>query len=124
MKLSRPLQIVLGILVLLALVVVIVVLALPALRRLPTQPVVQAGPTRTPHSSSISARPSSTPIGAVAPTNMAIGGTTTGTNPLGTGGGETLPTTDSGLPWLIPVGVVLLLAVAWWRWRRARAGTR
>jgi len=36
----------------------------------------------------------------------------------GTGSGENLPTASTGLPWLIPLGAVLLIAVSWWRWRR------
>jgi hypothetical protein len=40
--------------------------------------------------------------------------------PLATGGGE-LPASSSGLPWMIPIGALLLVVAAWWRWRRAQA---
>lgn len=41
----------------------------------------------------------------------------------GVGGGEqALPHTASGISvwWIVPVGVLLLAVVAWWRWRRSR----
>jgi cytoskeletal protein RodZ len=46
----------------------------------------------------------------------------TGMSPtaLGAGGGE-LPASSSGLPWLLPVAVLLLATTVWWRWRRAHA---
>jgi hypothetical protein len=39
----------------------------------------------------------------------------------GGGGGEELPHASGGLPWIVPVGVILLIVVVWWRLRRARA---
>jgi hypothetical protein len=65
--------------------------------------------------------PVATPIPA--PTGQAGGGVVSQVTPVPQGGGEPsqLPGGSSGLPWLIPVGVLLLVAVAWWRWRRSRA---
>lgn len=65
--------------------------------------------------------PVATPIPA--PTGQAGGGVVAQVTPVPQGGGETtqLPGGSSGLPWLIPLGVLMLAAVAWWRWRRSRA---
>ncbi len=51
------------------------------------------------------------------------GGVGTASTTPAAGGGETaaLPASSSGLPYLIPVGALLLAAIVWWRWRRARA---
>lgn len=52
-----------------------------------------------------------------------VGGTVAAGGPTDTPlpkGGEQLPDTSTGLPWLIPLGAVLLAAILWWRWRRAR----
>jgi len=75
----------------------------------PTAPQPAAQPT-SPQSAEKTPIPPPTRVVAAAPS----------VTPLPSGG--QLPgTSGGGLFWLIPVGVLLLIAVLWWRWRRARA---
>ncbi len=56
--------------------------------------------------------PPPTPVGTVQVANTAL--------PSGGGESDALPNTASGV-WFIPVGVVVLIVAAWWRWRRVHA---
>ncbi len=93
-------------------------------------------PTATPVPTQVPVQPTAVPVPTPAPTlevftpvptmvppptrpEVAIVPTTT---PLPAGG--QLPATSGGSPWLLVLGgafVILLAAVLWWRWRRARA---
>ncbi len=77
-------------------------------------PATQAGSAVAP-----TAAPTEIPL----PTRTAAAGlvTVVATSPPRGAGESPMPDTSSGIPWLIPVGVVLLIAVLWWRWRRARS---
>ncbi|MGC8873599.1 MAG: hypothetical protein ACP5SI_04010 [Chloroflexia bacterium] len=80
----------------------------PTLPPVPTVPPALSAPTAVP----TMVPPPTRPEVAVVPT----------TTPLPAGG--QLPATSGGSPWLLPLGVAFLVlvgAVAWWRWRRARA---
>lgn len=86
-----------------------------------TQPAVAEGSGEPKYPAPTQSTDSATTEGAsteASPEESSLGG--------GTGSGESqpqenLPETSSGLPWLIPVGAVLLAVVAWWRWHRVRA---
>jgi len=83
-----------------------------------TAPAVTAPPTPVPPTQQVAAVSTSGPTMRPAPTQAPAGNPST---TRGTGGEQPMPDTASGLPWLIPVGVVLVVAVLWWRWRRAHA---
>ena len=106
-----------------------------------TEPTLAGQATALPQSATKAAAPATVPPatggGAVLPTAMQTpippptaqttaqtgggGINTQGTPPAGGGETQQLPGGSSGLTWLIPVGIVLLVAVVWWRWRRSRA---
>ncbi len=71
-----------------------------------TRPPVQA--TATPAPTLIQPSPAGTAV---------AGGPTATPLPAGGGEGE-LPHASGSVPWLIPLGVVVLIIVGWWRWRR------
>ena len=151
LKLSRPMIILIGLLIVIVIAIVAVALLLPPAGPPPaeepqamadntpvpteTLPVVTEEPVPTIGGEPTAPPPTAVPATpkqvVVVPTAVATpvpaptrGGAVGGVPPttMATGGGEQgLPETSSGLPWLIPVGVVLLIAVIWWRLRRARS---
>ncbi|MGB9723626.1 MAG: hypothetical protein ACPL7G_06985 [Chloroflexia bacterium] len=146
-KPTRPMLIVIGLLV--VLLIIVVVLGLTVLRPQAGRPVAQvspgagspkavpsptataappataaapaAGPTLTPLPTTTRPAVTVTPVPTFAPApteaSAAVGTTPT----VGVGGGE-LPGGAGGLSWevllLIPAGLLLLAVAAWWRWRR------
>lgn len=98
----------------------------PAPDTAPPAPTVQgaeATPVPILPTQGVAMAPTAMATAIPAPTAQAGGGGVTAATTPAAGGGETaaLPAGSSGLPYLIPVGAVLLAAIVWWRWRRARA---
>lgn len=89
----------------------------PAPTQVPVAPTAPPAPTAAPSPEA----PSPVPTMVPPPTRPEVAVVPT-TTPLPAGG--QLPATSGGSPWLLPLGaafVILLAAVLWWRWRRARA---
>ena len=144
-KPSRNMLIILGVFVLLIVVIVVLALVLPRgggggapvaektaepkavspqATSLPGAPtaIPPTQPAAVPPTQVVQALVTPVPTPVPVPTQARPGGVEP--TVAGVGGGEqALPATASGLgTWLviIPVGVVLLGVVAWWRWRRSR----
>ncbi len=148
-KLTRPMLIIIGILVALGIIVVVLALtvfqpragrpvaqasptaeapkALPTDTPPATTAVLAAGPTLTPQPTAGRPAATVTPVPTFAPAPTGVGVVTGATPTAGIGGGE-LPGGASGLGWeillLIPAGLLLLAVAAWWRWRRAHTVAR
>ncbi len=162
-RLSRPMMIVIGVLLVLVVIVVVLVIILnsspaappaqvadkAAPETVPVLPLVTTAPTGTagmsltvaPSATAVppaaTALPTAVPPTAAPPATQQVAVVPAGPTEIpaatprttvggagttqGVGGEQPMPETSSGWPWLIPVGVVLVVAVLWWRWRRAHA---
>lgn len=123
LRVSRPLQIVLGLLaVALVVVLLLAFVVFPAMGYRARRPAAAESPAptgtvRTSLFETAVAHAAPPPTATRAPYTPYTGGEQP---PGGEGAGQELPYTSTGLPWIVPVGAVSLACILFWRWRKFR----